>query len=318
MENTVIELEGLTKYYGSVKAVDGLNLQIRKGEVFGLLGPNGAGKTTAILMMLGLSEPDAGRALVCGIHASHNPIAVKRRVAYMPDTLGFYDDMTALENLLYVGRLNGLPDNELETRARQTMELAGLGNELHKKTSAYSRGMKQRLGLADVLLREPEVIIMDEPTLGIDPAGIRDFLSLIRRLSREKGITVLLSSHHLHQVQQVCDRVGIFVGGKLLACGTLETLARELFGTGSVEIVITLSGPPDERGSLLNELRRTGDILRADAEGNTLSLACSRDITPEVVRRLVEKGLGITGVHRKQYGLDEIYQRYFEHLGSSR
>ena len=314
MENTVIELEGLTKYYGSVKAVDNLSLHIRKGEVFGLLGPNGAGKTTTILMMLGLSEPTAGKALVCGIHASRDPIAVKRRVAYMPDTLGFYDDMTALENLLYVGRLNGLPDGELEARARQTMELVGLENELHKKTSAYSRGMKQRLGLADVLLREPEIIIMDEPTLGIDPAGIRDFLSLIRQLSRQKGITVLLSSHHLHQVQQVCDRVGIFVGGKLLACGTLETLAQELFGTGSLEVMISLREPQEAWGTLLHELESTEHIRRVTAEDATLNLQCSRDITPEVVRMLVEKGLGVTGVHRKQYGLDEIYQRYFEHL----
>ena len=314
MENTVIELEGLTKYYGSVKAVDNLSLHIRKGEVFGLLGPNGAGKTTTILMMLGLSEPTAGKALVCGIHASRDPIAVKRRVAYMPDTLGFYDDMTALENLLYVGRLNGLPDGELEARARQTMELVGLVNELHKKTSAYSRGMKQRLGLADVLLREPEIIIMDEPTLGIDPAGIRDFLSLIRQLSRQKGITVLLSSHHLHQVQQVCDRVGIFVGGKLLACGTLETLAQELFGTGSLEVMISLREPQEAWGTLLHELESTGHIGGVTAENTTLNLQCSRDITPEVVRLLVEKGLGVTGVHRKQYGLDEIYQRYFEHL----
>lgn len=314
MENTVIELEGLTKYYGSVKAVDNLSLHIRKGEVFGLLGPNGAGKTTTILMMLGLSEPTAGKALVCGIHASRDPIAVKRRVAYMPDTLGFYDDMTALENLLYVGRLNGLPDGELEARARQTMELVGLENELHKKTSAYSRGMKQRLGLADVLLREPEIIIMDEPTLGIDPAGIRDFLSLIRQLSRQKGITVLLSSHHLHQVQQVCDRVGIFVGGKLLACGTLETLAQELFGTGSLEVMISLREPQEAWGTLLHELESTEHIRRVTAEDATLNLQCSRDITPEVVRLLVEKGLGVTGVHRKQYGLDEIYQRYFEHL----
>lgn len=314
MENTVIELEGLTKYYGSVKAVDDLSLQIRKGEVFGLLGPNGAGKTTTILMMLGLSEPTAGKALVCGIHASRDPIAVKRRVAYMPDTLGFYDDMSALENLLYVGRLNGLPDSEVEVRARRTMELVGLQNELHKKTSAYSRGMKQRLGLADVLLREPEVIIMDEPTLGIDPAGIRDFLSLIRQLSRQKGITVLLSSHHLHQVQQVCDRVGIFVGGKLLASGTIETLAQELFGTGSFEIAVGLREPKEEWGTLLQELESREDIRRVEAEGDTLTLSCNQDITPEVVRLLVEKGLGVTGVHRKQYGLDEIYQRYFEHL----
>lgn len=314
MENTVIELEGLTKYYGSVKAVDNLSLQIRKGEVFGLLGPNGAGKTTTILMMLGLSEPTAGNAMVCGIPASHDPIAVKRRVAYMPDTLGFYDDMSALENLMYIGRLNGLSERGAETRARQTLALVGLENELHKKTSAYSRGMKQRLGLADVLLREPEVIIMDEPTLGIDPAGIRDFLALIRQLSRQKGITVLLSSHHLHQVQQVCDRVGIFVGGKLLAAGTLETLARELFGTESFEIVISLREPESEWGTLLQELRSMENISAVEAGENSMSLSCSSDITPEVVRLLVEKGLGVTGAHRKQYGLDEIYQRYFEHL----
>lgn len=312
MENTVIELEGLTKYYGSVKAVDNLSLQIGKGEIFGLLGPNGAGKTTTILMMLGLSEPSAGKALVCGIPASRNPIAVKRKVAYMPDTLGFYDDMTALENLMYVGRLNGLPDGEVEARARRTLEMVGLQNELHKKASAYSRGMKQRLGLADVLLREPEVIILDEPTLGIDPAGIRDFLSLIRQLSREKGITVLLSSHHLHQVQQVCDRVGIFVGGKLLAAGNIESLARELFGGDSFVISVTVREPADHWGSLPEELERMESIRQVETEGNTATLSCTRDITPEIVRLFVEKGLSVTGVYRKQYGLDEIYHRYFE------
>ncbi|MDT4856640.1 putative ABC transporter ATP-binding protein YxlF [compost metagenome] len=249
-----------------------------------------------------------------GIHAARDPIAVKRRVAYMPDTLGFYDDLTALENLMYVARLNGLPEHEVETRARQTMELTGLGNELHKKTSAYSRGMKQRLGLADVLLREPEVIILDEPTLGIDPAGIREFLSLIRKLSRQKGMTVLLSSHHLHQVQQVCDRVGIFVGGKLLAAGTIETLAQELFGTGSFEVTVSLREAETGWGSLLRELAQLEDIRQVQAEEHTIHLSCNRDITPDVVRLLVEKGLGVTGVQRKQYGLDEIYQRYFEHL----
>ncbi|MBX2954438.1 MAG: ABC transporter ATP-binding protein [Leadbetterella sp.] len=310
MENAVIELEGLTKYYGSVKAVDNLSLRISKGEVFGLLGPNGAGKTTTILMMLGLCEPSAGQARVCGIDAARDPIAVKRKVAYMPDTLGFYDDMTALENLLYVGRLNGLADGE--ARARQTMELVGLQNELHKKTSAYSRGMKQRLGLADVLLREPEVIILDEPTLGIDPAGIRHFLTLIRQLSRQKGITVLLSSHHLHQVQQVCDRVGIFVGGKLLAAGNIESLARELFGGDSFVTTITAREPAEQWGGLLQDLERLEGLRQVETEGSTATLSCTRDITPEVVRLFVEKGLGVTGVYRKQYGLDEIYHRYFE------
>src|SRR5690606_9210313 len=142
-----------------------------------------------------------------------NPIAVKRKVGYMPDSMGFYDDMTALENLMYIGRLNRIAEHEIALRARNTMETVGLGGEMHKKTSAYSRGMKQRLGLADVMTRDPEVIILDEPTLGIERSGIKEFLSPIRRLSSQQGLTVLLSSHHLHQVQQVGDRVGIFVDG---------------------------------------------------------------------------------------------------------
>src|SRR5688572_6885867 len=234
MENSIIELNGLTKCYGSLKAVDDLHLNIQKGEIFGLLGPNGAGKTTTILMMLGLTEPASGTAYVCGYNATNDPISVKRKVGYMPDSVGFYDNMTALENLMYIGELNGIPQSEVRERALGMMEAVGLGgNDIHKKTAAYSRGMKQRLGLADVLIKQPEVIILDEPTLGIDPSGVRDFLTIIQQLSRQQGITVLLSSHHLHQVQQLCDRVGIFVGGKLLADGDVEQLSQHLFSKES-------------------------------------------------------------------------------------
>src|SRR5687768_7395754 len=150
MENAIIELEGLTKFYGSLKAVDNLHLRINSGEIFGLLGPNGAGKTTTILMMLGLTEPSAGMAKVCGYNATSDPISVKRKVGYMPDSVGFYDSMTAFENLVYIARLNGLPAREVHDRAQEMMDLVGLGAAMHKKTGAYSRGMKQRLGLADV------------------------------------------------------------------------------------------------------------------------------------------------------------------------
>ena len=252
MEDPIIELEGLTKNYGSLKAVDNLYLNINKGEIFGLLGPNGAGKTTTILMMLGLTEPAAGNAFVCGVNATKNPIAVKRKVGYMPDSVGFYDSMTAIENLMYIGRLNGIAENEIETRAKETLAIVGLSDEMNKKTSAYSRGMKQRLGLADVLIRNPEVIILDEPTLGIDPSGIKEFLSLIHQLSRQQGLTVLLSSHHLHQVQQVCDRVGIFVEGKLLVEGDIETLSRNLFGEESYVILVTVR---EDQQSLLEPLK---------------------------------------------------------------
>ncbi len=312
MEFPIIELKGLTKNYGSLKAVDNLYLNINKGEIFGLLGPNGAGKTTTILMMLGLTEPAAGNAFVCGVNATKNPIAVKRKVGYMPDSVGFYDSMTAIENLMYIGRLNGIAENEIETRAKETLAIVGLSDEMHKKTSAYSRGMKQRLGLADVLIRNPEVIILDEPTLGIDPSGIKEFLSLIHQLSRQQGLTVLLSSHHLHQVQQVCDRVGIFVEGKLLVEGDIETLSRNLFGEESYVILVTVK---EDQLSLLEpveELRKWNVIKNIDVKENTVELSCRQDITPDIVRFLVQKGLNITGVHKKEYGLDEIYHRYFE------
>lgn len=312
VENPIIELSGLTRNYGKVKAVNDLNLQINKGEVFGLLGPNGAGKTTTILMMLGLSEPSSGTANVCGINATTHPIEVKRKVGYMPDSVGFYDNMTALENLLYIGRLNGIPEQEVEERARQTMEMVGLGGEMNKKTSAYSRGMKQRLGLADVLIRDPEIIILDEPTLGIDPSGVKEFLYLIRNLSRKQGLTVLLCSHHLHQVQQVCDRVGIFVGGKLLVEGTIETLSHELFGEDTFTVVVTLKETLPATWQPLEELRRLDGVNDIKVNGRSLEFSCSKELTPQIVRFLVTNGQDITGVNQKEFGLDEIYQQYFE------
>jgi ABC-2 type transport system ATP-binding protein len=313
MANPIIELKGLTKCYGSFKAVDNLNLSIYPGEIFGLLGPNGAGKTTTILMMLGLSEPTAGTALVCGYNATHTPIPVKRKVGYMPDSLGFYDNMTALENLVYIGELNGIPRAEVHERARETMEMVGLGSDaLHKKTSAYSRGMKQRLGLADVLIKQPDVIILDEPTLGIDPTGVRDFLVLIRALSRQKGLTVLLSSHHLHQVQQVCDRVGIFVNGKMLVEGNLETLSKNLATQKSYETRVTVQQPIEIPWRHEAEILHLPGVQKVTAGDQYFDLACSTDVTADIVRFFVNRGYDITGVQRKEYGLDEIYQTYFE------
>lgn len=221
MSEPVIELAGLTKRYGKFIAVDNLNLTICKGEVFGLLGPNGAGKSTTILMTLGMTEPTAGSVTVCGIDVITHPIEVKRKVGYLPEDVGFYEDMTAMENLCYTAELNGISRQEARERAGRLLERVGLANELKKKTGKYSKGMRQRLGLADVLIKSPEIIILDEPTSGIDPAGVREFMDLILQLSKEKGLTVLFSSHHLHQVQQVCDRVGIFGNGKLLADITL-------------------------------------------------------------------------------------------------
>jgi len=312
MNDPIIQLTGLTKHYGPIKAVDALDLTIQRGEIFGLLGPNGAGKTTTILMMLGLTDPTSGTAIVCGYNATSNPMRVKRKVGYMPDSVGFYDNMTALENLIYIGRLNGLPENELKNRCAEVLEIVGLTADRHKKTVAFSRGMKQRLGLADVLIKDPEVIILDEPTLGIDPTGVRDFLELIKHLSRQRGLTVLLSSHHLHHVQQVCDCVGIFVKGKLIAQGNIGSLSSQLFGADGHVTSIKLEQPIPEPWTLEAELRALDAINKISIYRNELELTSDRDMTAVLVRFLVEKGYDVTGVHQRNYGLDDIYQQYFE------
>ena len=205
MSETIIKTEGLSKRYGGITAVDKLFLEIRKGEVFGLLGPNGAGKTTTTLMLLGLTEPSGGRAQICGYDCTRDSLQVKKITGYLPDNVGFYPDMTGRQNLRFTGRLNGLQGEELEKTIDEMLKRVGMTNAADRKTGTYSRGMKQRLGIADVLMKDPQIIIMDEPTLGIDPEGMRELLALIRQLSEEDQRTILISSHQLHQVQQICD-----------------------------------------------------------------------------------------------------------------
>lgn len=310
---TVIELKGLTKRYNNFTAVHNLDLTINKGEVFGLLGPNGAGKSTTILMMLGLTEPNSGMVKVCGLDATRDTIAVKKRIGYLPDDVGFYDQDTGMENLLYTARLNQIAEDEAYERAKCLLERVGLSNEASKKTGKYSRGMRQRLGLADVLIKNPEIIILDEPTLGIDPQGVREFLQLIVKLSREEGITVLLSSHHLHQVQQVCDRVGIFVGGRLLACGDLAGLSDQLFRDDPLTVTLKVKvSVDDEQARLLEIIRNEKGVSAIHIKDDELLVACRYDITTHLARTIVTAGFGLLHLNQKAHGLDEIYQRYFE------
>ena len=199
-KEAIIELTELTKN-GDTTAVDQLTLSVYRGEIFGLLGPNGAGKTTTILMLLGLCDPTAGKIKVCGIDPTFQPLLVKEKVGYLPDEVGFYENLSGLDNLLFTAALNRIPPSTARQRAQALLEQVGLTERAHTKVQTYSRGMKQRLGLADILLKEPEIIVLDEPTNGIDPEGVRELMALIKELSRERGMTVLLSSHHLYQVQ---------------------------------------------------------------------------------------------------------------------
>jgi ABC-2 type transport system ATP-binding protein len=226
----VIKTEGLTRRYGRQTAVDALSFEVNAGEVFGFLGPNGAGKTTTILMLLGLTEPTAGRAEVLGCDPARHPLEIKRQVGYLPENVGFYDELTARENLRFVARLNQIPETKAQTALEAALNTVGLAGEGDKLVGQCSRGMRQRLGIAELLIKEPKLVILDEPALGLDPDGMNKMLDLIVSLNRERGITVLMCTHMLNHVERICGRVGIMFKGKLVALGTIPELALSRSG----------------------------------------------------------------------------------------
>ena len=304
-----IRTKGLTKRYGTFTAVDKLELTVRHGEVFGLLGPNGAGKTTTILMLLGLSEPTEGAARVLDLDPARNPLAVKRQVGYLPDNVGFYGGMTGRQNIRYTAKLNGIEKKVAEERIDQLLSRVGLADAADNPVETYSRGMRQRLGLADVLVKDPSIVILDEPTTAIDPAGVVEVLDLVRQLARD-GAAVLLASHLLHQVQQVCDRVGIFVGGKLVASGRMDKLADEL-GAGRVQVEVSAQAPLEAVRQAAGNVRGVTSVTADDHEEGLFVITAERDVRADLARALVEAGHPPTHLRRRGDELDEIYRRYF-------
>jgi ABC-2 type transport system ATP-binding protein len=305
---TTIRSRKLTKTYGENTVVDRLDLDIEAGEVFGLLGPNGAGKTTTILMLLGLVEPTKGKIEVLGLDPRWNPLEVKRKVGYLPDAVGFYDTMTGRENLRFTARLNGIEDYEesIET----LLDLVGLGEAGDQAAGEYSRGMKQRLGVADALVKAPSVLILDEPTTAIDPEGVVEMLVLIERLAKEEGVTVLLASHLLHQVQAVCDRVAIFVKGKVVAQGTPHELAAVDHGK-NVRVEFRLGGDPTKARSHLEAVGTVSNVAPGRVPGSWVGELDASALAP-TVSGLVSGGADVIGVHRLDEDLETIYRRYFE------
>jgi ABC-2 type transport system ATP-binding protein len=304
-----IRAKALTKRYGEFTAVDKLDLTVRHGEVFGLLGPNGAGKTTTILMLLGLTQPSAGTARVLEMDPSRSPLAVKRRVGYLPDNVGFYGGMTGRQNLRYTARLNSIERKLADERIDALLTRVGLAAAGDNKVDTYSRGMRQRLGLADVLVKDPSIVILDEPTTAIDPAGVEEVLELVRELAHD-GAAVLLASHLLHQVQQVCDRVGIFVSGKLVASGQMGKLAEQL-GTGPIEIEVQASPPVEPVRQVVAKVPGVKRVEIDERDTRTLIVYADRDVRAELARALVQAGHPPHHLRRRGDELDEIYRRYF-------
>ena len=306
-QQRVIDTEDLTKAYGNFIAVDQLNLRIGEGEVFGFLGPNGAGKTTTILMLLGLAEPTSGVARVCGYDPAREPLNVKRIVGYLPEKVAFYEDLSARDNLDYTAALNGLAQEDAATRIREILDTVGLADVAEQKVGEFSHGMKQRLGIADVMIKDPRVAFFDEPTAGIDPEGIDQVLTLITSMAKRK-VTVVLSSHQLHQVQKVCTRVGILSRGRLVAEGSVDRLGRNALGGGKFRIEVQVSQPTSK---LISSIQNINGVTNVEGTDNLLLISCGEDLRPQVARTVVDSGSLLVQMKIEEYGLEEIYMKYF-------
>lgn len=301
----IVEAKGLRKRYNNIWALDGLDLTVQEGEIYGLLGPNGSGKTTTILILLGLTEPTSGTVRVCGHDPVREPLAVKRVVGYLAERVGFYEELSARENLRLITRLNGIPEPEAHRRIAEALEQVGLKEVADRPVGTFSHGMRQRLGIADVLVKRPKLAILDEPTPGIDPEGAAQILELIRRLRDEGHMTVLLSSHLLHQVQRICDRVGILQRGRLVAEGTVA----ELTGAGGGYVAVVENARPElrvrlegEEWTLSVEEMGLGKLLVVVDEGERARL----------FRIVAEEGATISELRPRVRTLEEIYLRYFQ------
>jgi ABC-2 type transport system ATP-binding protein len=308
-QNAVIEATELSKSYGTFCAVDKLTLNISEGEIFGFLGPNGAGKTTTILMLLGLTEPTAGTIRVLGMDPAREPIKVKSVVGYMPEKIGFYEDLTGRQNLDYTAALNGISRSKASPKIDEVLELVGLAEKGKQRVAEFSHGMKQRLGLADVMIKEPKIAIFDEPTSGIDPEGIEQILAAISVMAQNKT-TVLFSSHQLHHVQRICTKVGIMAKGQLKAEGSIDILGRDAMAEGKFRVDVQIA-PINDR--VINAISRIKGVVHVEQSGeDMLKISCEKDLRNEISRAIIDNDSLLTGMKIEEYSLDKIYMKYMK------
>jgi ABC-2 type transport system ATP-binding protein len=308
-----VSTRGLSKAYSGKTVVDDLNLSVAEGEVFGLLGPNGAGKTTTILMLLGLTEPTAGTAEVYGHSPTREALQVKRLIGYLPENVGFYGNLTARENLQFIAELNGIGEVEADARIDQLLVTVGLADATSKTVSQYSKGMRQRLGIADVLIKQPKVAILDEPTGGLDPEGINQMLALIAGLPG-RGTTVILSSHQLYQVQKICHRVGIMSQGRMVVQGALDELARQAGGGTRYRIEVETTASGDEAARVVGEVKGVNQV---EVKENRLLIGADEDLRAEISRVMAANNLPLIQMDIQQFTLDDIYMKYFKEADHS-
>jgi ABC-2 type transport system ATP-binding protein len=304
MEEAVIQTDKLTKKYDKATVVNGLDLRVGAGEIFGFLGPNGAGKTTTMKMLLGLIQPTNGSGKVAGYDIIRQVLDVRRSCGVLPDPAGFYDNLNARQNLKFYASLYNLSGDDLKHKVEATLDLVGLKDAKDKKIGKFSKGMKQRFGVAQAIVHDPKVLMFDEPTAGIDPQGAEDFRNLMREM-KAKGKTIFLTSHVMPEVEAICDRIGIIVNGEMKICGDVDELVDQYSRRQGYQLKLRVKDI--DEGVVRNSLKNIGGIS-AIAKNNGLYLINAREDVSEDVSRAIarEKGV-VTGLESYRPTLNEIF-----------
>jgi ABC-2 type transport system ATP-binding protein len=297
----MIQVNGLTKDYGARRAIDNLTFDAEQGEIVGFLGPNGAGKTTTMRILTGYMPPSEGTATVAGYDIIEESLEVRKRVGYLPETVPLYNDMTAVEYLKFMADLRQIPESE--DRAYETLESVNLQDRANSYIGNFSKGMRQRMGLAQALIHRPEVLILDEPTIGLDPAQVVEIRNVIKEIGKDR--TVLLSTHILSEAQQMCDRVLIINKGKIVAEDTPENLQSRL--VGAQRVILRVRGDADELPAKISKVKGVRDV-EAKPDGSVeFEFLAGHDVRPQVAKAVIHAGYDLLEMRAIGLSLEEIF-----------
>jgi len=297
----MIQVNGLTKDYGARRAIDNLSFDAEQGEIVGFLGPNGAGKTTTMRILTGYMPPTDGTAIVAGYDIVEESLEVRKRVGYLPETVPLYDDMTAVEYLKFMAELRRIPN--ADDRAFETLEMVNLAERANSYIGNFSKGMRQRVGLAQALIHRPEVIILDEPTIGLDPAQVVEIRNVIREIGKDR--TVLLSTHILSEAQQICDRVLIINKGKIVAEDTPENLQSRL--AGSQRVLLHVRGETDDLSAKVSKVKGVRDVETKDDGSVEFEFSAGQAVRPQVAKAVIQAGFDLLEMRPIGLSLEEIF-----------
>lgn len=302
-----IEVNGLTKFYNGFKAVDNISFKVERGDIFGFLGPNGAGKTTTINMLTTIIKPTRGTAKICEYDILKNPLELKKRIGFMPDVPGFYGEMKAKDVLNFYAEFYRISKEDRRKKIDKLLETMQLTDFKNKKVKTFSRGMKQKLGFASSLLNDPEILILDEPTIGLDPAMIHFFRKSIKSLN-EKGVTIFLSSHILSEIQAICNKVGIINHGKIIAVDTIESLGAKLTAKGIKTVFVKYEKISDKA---IKAIEKISGVIKVKVDDKNkrleIEIKSGKSSIPMINKTLIKHNIEVSGIETKEMNLEDIF-----------